>query len=184
MRRGFTLIEMLIALSISAVILTAIVGMLTSVWMMAKETSDEVQCALSARAIRERLFYSLMDDSGATLGYGLISATNIVFSATSGMTAYPADGAKPHWTVDFNDSADQKHFSFDKSKNKLGDYRNGEALQYVYLMCESGTKGNRGYVAYYDRLVVPVFGRGQRIVDADAARTEFVRAIGGDNWNP
>jgi len=165
MKRGFTLIEMMIALSISAVMLAAVVGLLSSVWFMVKASADELQGALHARSVREQLFYNLTDDSGASLGYGLTSVNDIQFSGPTGFTAYKYEiaggvtNAVAVWSVDAKDPTDCLRYCLDPDKNKESDYRNGEPLQYLYLKKAYGEKQKVGYVAYHDRLVIPVFGR-------------------------
>jgi len=182
-RGGFTLIEMMIALSISAVMLSAVVGMLASVWTLAKDSSDELQAALLARSIRERLFYALDDETGKSYGYGLISATNIVYASASYITAYPSCATNKIWTVDAAESA---RFAIDPDRKHPGDFLgDGSPFEYVFLKVKFVKKdrgGNElpdapGNVVYHDRLVVPKFGKHPEY-------GEIAEAFGGDKWEP
>jgi len=180
-RRGFTFVELMIAMSISAVMMAAVGGMLMSVWLMAKESTDEVDCALHACALRQRLFHRLTDKDGVVLDVGGLSdATNILCcaegAATSIVAAFPT-GAP--WTVDLaGDAAAVRYFGLDAAKRRAADYRQGAhagdaappALQYVYIAIEG-----RGRAVYYDRMIVPIFGR-------TPDRQEFMEAIGGSRW--
>jgi len=144
-RRGFTLIETVIALSISAIILAAIFTALSGVWVLAKHSSDELQGALHARSVRERLYYSLERDGERN--YGLISATNILVCVSGApnelVAQFPNEvncsvmlGAGPFGLV-------------------AGSVRSSDkALQSVYIAARPSAKAT-----YYDRIVVPVFGR-------------------------
>jgi len=180
-RGGFTLIEMMIALSISAVMLSAVVGMLSSVWTLAKDSSDELQAALRARSIRERLFYALDDKNGKTYGYGLISATNISYASASYITAYPSCSTNMVWSVDATESV---RFAIDPDRSHPDDFLgDGSPFEYVFLKVKFMKKdqgGNElpdapGNVIYHDRLVVPKFGR-------QPSKENLVEAIGGRDW--
>jgi len=155
MRRGFTLIEMMIALSISTIILTPIVGLLSSVWLISKEASDEVQCALHARNIREQLFYSLPGRA-----YGLTSVQMIKFEDGEFRAYYRKNDEMPCWVANYTSSDDVWRYAFDTGKTS-GFRDEDSPLQFIFLKVCPQTKksGDPGYVAYYDRLVVPVFGK-------------------------
>jgi len=155
MKRGFTLIEMMIALSIAAIIMAAILGLLSSVWLLAKESSDELQFALRARSLRERIFYDLKD------GYGLITAPEIDVSAEELRATLHQDSSGKKLTFSsLSSEADEINAALDKSTSvsypeETAHYR------YVRLKIKNGTDENkRGYVVYHDRLVVPLFGGG------------------------
>jgi len=77
MRRAFTLIELMLASSISIIVAAALVVAFGSVWHMMKESSDELQLTLHARAVREQLLYRL-DGEHAGLFYSKIRKGNAV----------------------------------------------------------------------------------------------------------
>jgi len=157
-RRGFTLIELMLAASLSGLAMTAILMALFGVWSMAKQSSDELQGALEARVIREKLYYGFVEENGER--YGLINATNLTV-AKSGLTAMFPNGkskAVSSKKVPFYlESSSSRQFHDERSM-----------LQNVYLSFNPGsraTKPDSTKTLYYERLVVPVFGR--RISESD-----------------
>jgi len=146
-RRAFTLMELLIACSIGAVVLTSVMTMLTGVWMLAKENSDELQGALRARFVREKLYYGCFDDNGAKKG--LINATNVTVSADELVAAFKTG----QLSIRPVKPADLVIEELDPSDSN--EYRDAttNALQYVYLAVRTGS------AVYYNRMVVPVWGR-------------------------
>jgi len=174
-RGGFTLIEMMLALSISAVMLAAIVGLLASVWTIAKESSDELQSALRARNIREQLFYSLADETGKQLGYGLVSATNIVYDGSSAnILAYPPNENNTTNTWETSKSAVRERYAIDTGRN-LSEMSKVQSFEYVFLKVALGKTGKPGAAVYHDRLVIPKFGSHPECEDIS-------NAVGGGEW--
>jgi len=179
-RGGFTLIELMIALSISAVMLTAICGTLSGVWMLVRGSASELQAVMHARYIREQLFYRLSGSDGELVEYGLLSAKKIEFTPPSVLSAQPNDTTKEPWNINF---ATDKRYSIDVSRKNNTDYEywpgrgtTPRKYQYVYLKVEDGKPEKPGYVAYYDRLVIPIFGI--HINNSNDLKDEFNTAIG------
>lgn len=169
MKRGFTLLEVMLASSISVIVLAAVSGLYFSVWMLAKESSDELQGALRARAVRERLFYQVtnavdrFDVAGGALAtnrvYGLFNATNVI-SGPEEILVYYATNANavlnlPESLLCFTRAADPvSHRDFDglsiESHEPASDYRDpSDVLQFVYLAVRPSARA-----VYHDRLVV------------------------------
>jgi len=152
-KRGFTLLETLLACSLSVIVFAAIFSLLSAVWLLTKENSDELQGALRARAARERLYYACFDEGGAHKG--LVSATNIHASASEIVAAYKGGfqsirAVKP---------ADLVLTQLDASKSSSA-YRDADkSLQFIYLAVETGTQKDGKKTVYYNRMVVPVWGR-------------------------
>lgn len=144
-RRGFTLIELMLASSISVIVMTSILGLLYAVWTLAKNATDELQGALSARAMRDRLVYHLTDD------FGLINATNITMSA-GGLTVKSRDGVFSTAPSDksnaaISDIVDWSPQGLDSTR-KFRD--SADHVQVIYL------KKTNNKATYYDRLVLPM----------------------------
>lgn len=165
MRRGFTLLETMLASTISVFVFAAILGLILSVWMLTKGSSDQLQGALRARYVRERFFYDAMRVGDKS--YGLISATNVIVTANEVIAQFK-DGKK--FPSDAPNSNDLLGF-LDKTGSH--EYRSrGASLQYVYLAVKVGK------ATYYDRMVVPVFGRYTQDVNDMA---EIMEAFGGSH---
>jgi len=136
----------MIASSIGVVVLTAIMAMLVSVWMLAKENSDELQGALRARYDRERLYYSCYDENGSHKG--LLNATNITVSADELIAAFKSG------TLCVRQSLPADYVMADLDASTGNVYRDpSAALQYVYLSVKIGS------TVYHNRIVVPVWSR-------------------------
>lgn len=167
-RRGFTLIELMIALSISGIIMTAIFMMLAGIWTLAKESSDELQGALQARAIRERLYYSLLQTTdkktGVVSSYGLISATNILVSASELVAQFP-NGKNT------SVKAKKKPYYLDSSTSRK--YRAADkALQSIFISFKTSSN-----VTFLDRVVVPVFGRHPATAESAGEKDEIIECF-------
>jgi len=155
-RRGFTLIELMLAASLSGLAMTAILMALFGVWSMAKQSSDELQGALQARVIREKLYYGFVEYDGER--YGLVNATNVTVTR-SGLTAmFPNGKSKSVSSKKVPLYLEQP--SANSNSRKYHDSRS--MLQNVYLSFNPGsraTKPDSTKTLYYERIVVPVFGR-------------------------
>jgi len=82
MKRGFTFVELMFASAISLIVLSALIVAFGSIWTMMKESNDELQLALHARAVREQVLYRL--DSGlAGLFYSKFRSATEVVTASS-----------------------------------------------------------------------------------------------------
>jgi len=152
-RRGFTLIELMTAVGISTIVMAAILAALYGVWSLAKDASDELQGALQARAIRERLYYGLVKDKSGDARYGLIGATNITVTSKKLVARFP-DGTTKTIT------SKATPFYLDSSSSRKY-HASNMALQNVYLAFNPGSKASKpdsNKTMYYDRIVVPTFG--------------------------
>jgi len=152
-KRGFTMIELMTASTISIIVLTAVVGMITATWSLMRDSTDELQAMLRMRYQRTRLLYSASKE-----GYGgLLSVTKIGLSSQYlGLTF--ANGK--------TSTAELKEFGLntgdDAYHNKtmadpitgmqagMGDY---SGMCYVFLTSSCGR------TIVYDRMIVPLFGR-------------------------
>jgi len=195
-RRGFTLMEVLVACSISVILMTAVLGLLFGVWTLAKEASDEMQGALHARALREKLFYHLKAEevsaAGVTNVYGLVHATNILVETDEII----AD-LKSQWA---NGSAVQVELhdpeKGEKGKNKgdtdvetemvsaaidWGGFSRdagaawSEAFTCIYFKVPGVRPVGGGSMTYCDRLVVPK----TRPLSADVTQ-DYIKGCFGD----
>jgi len=87
MRRAFTLVEMMFAASISAIIMVALCMALTSVWREAIKENEEMQILFKASAMRERLLVGTAA-AGSKGFHGLLNVTNKVMAKSSGTELY------------------------------------------------------------------------------------------------
>jgi len=156
MRRGFTLIELMMASSLSVIVMGVILVIFTSVLRLAKDASDEMQATLHARALREKLYYNAKTEDGIAYG-GLWMAREVKaskFGIAADLRFATAEG-NPAW-LPGQTFSDQ--FTFE-SASKIG--ANGAAvdaahgLVYAYLTVEMGKKEK---FKYKDRVVVPLTG--------------------------
>jgi len=174
-RRGFTLIELMLASSLSLVLMTAVLGLLFGVWTLAKGASDEMQGALRARVLREKLYYHLASEEDASAGvvnvYGLVHATNVVVDADEVIVHLQADGAVRHVSLARNDSDRVTQtlsaaIDWDSLRQEDGKPWH-DAFKSIYLRIPGEA------MVYCDRLVVPAVA--QRTL-ADAISEATARA--------
>jgi len=182
-RRGFTLIELMMASGLSVIVMLAIFGMLLSVWTLAKGASDEMQGALRARVLREKLYYHLMtaDDSAAGVVnvYGLVHATNVVVNSGEIIVHLQSDGPVRHVTLARNDTdSDTRALSEAIDWNSLsaeGSKPWHDTYKGIYLKVPGES------MVYLDRLVVPAVAR-RTVAEAVSAATasEKIRGCFGE----
>jgi len=186
-RGGFTLLELVLASTLSSVIMAAVLGLLYGVWFLAKGAADELQGALHARALREQLFYRLCTQkvNGIDNYYGLISANDISLDEQEFRAAYTEvrhnndtglDETVAIWSfattpndkaatkVGVSEIIDWNPTSF---KAKRTSSSASASIKKIYL------KNTYGKTIYYDRLVAPLPG------DKAPTTTEIMRAFDG-----
>ena len=82
-RRGFTLVEMLLATGLLAVVVAPLALSLSGVFRLSRENATGAELALRLRSLREQiLFRGAGGTSGGSYG-GLLSATNVVISGAN-----------------------------------------------------------------------------------------------------
>lgn len=95
-RAGFTIVEMLLAVSISVMVFVAMGMLLTKCFSLWKDATAHWRLAQVARISRERLLCGFTNNvsGGVTNLTGLLSATNAIISSDSGWQtlAYQRDG--------------------------------------------------------------------------------------------
>ena len=96
-RRGFTIIELMVAVAILAIVaVQAGVGFM-GLWRLARHSYDEASFAVAQHQMHDRLLFNLRPDDDGTVPTGLLSITNLSLNA-SGLSArgvaYPSAGDK------------------------------------------------------------------------------------------
>jgi len=84
MRRGFTFIELVFASTISVVVFTAILIAFSGLWQLVRGTAAEMEIALHARNVRERLIFHLGEADDGFEYDGLYTAEQISSSYQNG----------------------------------------------------------------------------------------------------
>ena len=160
-RRGFTLLELMVASAISVVIATAIGTFFVGAHRLVKQSSSVARASLDLRAEREHLLFHSNHEGGNAHWGGLLSATDVQSGSSqirytangcdsgsgSSMSrsgqAYPNNDAKPHATVSIGSSSGSTLCSIVLTRT-IGD---ADAGQQVFTL--------------KDRVLVPAFGMSQ-----------------------
>lgn len=80
-QRGFTLVEMLIAIAISGVVLGELMLIFVGLFRMQKERMWDSELATKLRVAREHLLFNAVPNEGDRSYGGILSATNLVWSS-------------------------------------------------------------------------------------------------------
>ena len=83
-RRGFTLSEVMVALFVSGIVLTAVMSSFLSARRMMAEVMAESETALAARELREKLLFHAAPTIGGVHYAGMLSGTNTGWVVESG----------------------------------------------------------------------------------------------------
>lgn len=83
-RRGFTLSEVMVALFVSGIVLTAVMSSFLSAHRMMAEVMAESETALAARELREKLLFHAAPAIGGVHYAGMLSGTNSGWVVESG----------------------------------------------------------------------------------------------------
>lgn len=86
MRRAFTLVELMTAAAISAVVLAAVASSFMSSIRMLATAMAEAELSLSARELREKLLFRAAPSIDGTLYAGILSGTNAASVVEGGAT--------------------------------------------------------------------------------------------------
>lgn len=76
MRRGFTLIELMISSVILIIVATAFASAIMGSSTLVSQAYQEAECSIQMRELRDRLLFHLAPSTGDTSWSGLLSATN------------------------------------------------------------------------------------------------------------
>jgi prepilin-type N-terminal cleavage/methylation domain-containing protein len=84
MRRGFTVVETMVALLVTGIVLTAVMSSFLSSRRMMATVMEESELALAARAIREKLLFRVSPTIDGVHYAGMLSGTNAGWVVESG----------------------------------------------------------------------------------------------------
>ena len=92
MKKGFTLMEFMIAGMVLAIVLTAVMSSFLTTQRMLKESMTESELALATRELREKLLFHVSPEVNGVHYAGLLSGTNAtsVVDASSGIVSMNA----------------------------------------------------------------------------------------------
>lgn len=80
-RTGFTLIEMMITVGLTAVVFGELVVVLVGLFQMEKQKMWDSELATKLRVAREHLLFSALPADGERIYAGILSSTNLVWSS-------------------------------------------------------------------------------------------------------
>ena len=138
MKKGFTLVEMMIASAVFAMVVAGVATMFTAVVRMSRTAFTEAELSLNMRQLREKLLFHAAPPTGAAASAGLLSG-DISLDLDGDSSAW----LKPAGFVMLSDD------SFDVSRKAT------ENLYFINLRAEANGIVRR------ERIVVPVFGLDQ-----------------------
>lgn len=157
-RRGFTLIEMMLATVVTAVLSVSLATLFVGIRRLVRQSYDDASLSLALRAERERALFNAVAEGGSVRWGGLLSAKDtrlpggdaVAFTATGVQTesGAPQARAQQRWTRAEVDDDPQT-------------VRGAPSLYALTVERASGDEVRRA------RLVLPVFGVEQ---PADALR--------------
>jgi len=170
MKRAFTFIELIFASTISIIVFTAIFVAFAGIWQLVRETTNELDLALQARAVRERLIFHLGEDEDHVEYDGLYTATNIRPSS---------DGVAADFIPNvLGDEKDEKNYTHNPKRTCLDvltrfpyfegmknagtialKTKTGGSLLYVYLTLKRGSGSH--VTTYRERFAVPIWSTKQ-----------------------
>ena len=78
-RRGFTLVEMLIAIALTVVVAAELTLVVTGLFRLQREKMCNVEFSQILRVAHERVLFGAKSPDGATSYGGLVGASNVVW---------------------------------------------------------------------------------------------------------
>lgn len=147
-RRGFTLVEMMLATVVTAVLTVSLGTLFVGVQRLVRQAYADAALSLAHRAEREKALFNAVPEGGSVFWGGLLSAKDtqlpggdaVAFTATGVQTESGAPLARNHqrWT-----------------RAAVGDARRVRGAMSLYALTAEKTSGGETRAA---RAVVPVFG--------------------------